>query len=146
MRSRATLLLVLILPILSCSKLVQDGAAGISGRSFVVGNDFVILTNGFRLGKVTWVAVRNWPLSSTAEARQTDSRVTLKSTEGWLIRRSDGRSLPPDPEPRLYFFDGEKLTDFRIALEEDDLTGFRPANFTSYDDVLGFFKKFEVQP
>ena len=145
-RGRAAVLLISILTIPACEAIVTDVAGETSARSFVVGDQFVILTNGSRKGDVTWAAVQNWPLSSSPEERRTDTRITLSPTQGWLIRRSDGQLVPPDREPRLYFFDRDKLTSFRMSLKENDFVDFRPATFKSYDEILGYFRRFEVHP
>jgi hypothetical protein len=96
------------------------------------------------MGDLTWVVVRNWPQTSSPEERKNDIRFKLDPSAGWLIRRSDGRLLPPDAQPRIYFFDGETNTSFPVQMKEDDLIDFRPESFRSYGDVLHYFQRFKV--
>jgi hypothetical protein len=129
----------------SCKEAGLDVTGGSSGHSFLVGGQFVVLKNGFLRGDVTWVTVRNWPESSTPEERLADTRVTVGPQGCCLIRGANGRAAPPDPDARLYFFDGDRLTTFRIRMKEDDFIDFRTDAFKSYDNVLEYFRKFEVR-
>jgi len=128
-----------------CKEATLDLTGGSSGQSFTVRDQFVVLNNGFLRGDVTWVAVRNWPVTSTSEQRRTDTRVTVGPHGCCLIRRQGGESSPPDPEARVYFFDGEVLTTFPIRMKEDDFIGFPTNSLKSYADVLDFLRRFEVK-
>ena len=128
-----------------CKEALLEATGGSSGHSFVVGEQFVILKNGFLRGEVTWVAVRNWPASSTPEQRLADTRVTVGAQGCCLIRQANGVPATPKQPPHLYFFDGDTLTTFRIQMKEDDFIGFRTDSFKSYSEVLDFFRGFEVK-
>jgi hypothetical protein len=121
--------------------------AGQAAQSFVVGDQFVIVNNGYSWNKVTWVVVRNWPRSSTADERFHDKRLTLEFgvPDDRLIRLPDGRRVSPAREPHVYFFDGDKLTSFAIGMTEDDWIGSKFNTMASYDDVLAWFRKFAVE-
>jgi len=129
----------------NCKEALLEVTGGSSGQSFMVGEQFVIVKNGFLRGEVTWVAVRSWPASSTPEQRLRDTRVTVGPRGCCLIRHANGTLAPPEQTPRLYFFDGDALTTFRIRMTEDDFIGFRTDAFKSYSQVLDFFKRFEPQ-
>ena len=122
----------------------HDVNEGNSGHSFMLGDQFVIVQNGFRLGRVTWVAVVNFRKESTSEERHNDPRVILDPHGVYLVRREDGRTFAPaGSEPRLYFFDGDKLVTFPIEMTEDELGGVE-SGATSYRDLLERFHKFEM--
>jgi hypothetical protein len=143
-RRRWSLLLLALVALQGgCKEALLEVTGGSSGHSFLVGEQFVILKNGFLRGDVTWVAVRNWPASSTPEQRLSDTRVTVGPQGCCLIRQANVGLAAP--EQRLYFFDGDTLTTFRIRMKEDDFIGFRPASFKSYSEVLEFFQRFEVK-
>jgi hypothetical protein len=121
--------------------------AGEAGQSCLVGDEFVIINNGYSWHKVTWVVVRNWPKSSSADERFNDKRLTLDFgvPHDRLIRLRDGTRISPAPQPHLYFFNGAELTTFPIRMTEDDWIGSHFNKMASYRDVLEWFRKFEVR-
>ena len=145
-RGRYLVLAAMIASHLGCKELTQELTGGSSGHSFIVDREFVILNHGFLRREVTWVAVRNWPESSTPDQRLADTRVIVGVQGCCLIRGVDGRATPPDSVPRLYFFDGDTLTTFSIRMKEDDFIGFRPERFKAYTDVLQYFRQYELKP
>ena len=117
-----------------------------TSQSFSVGDHNVLVESHSRNGRVTWVAVRNWPVSAGAVKSHEDTRITPKPQGGCcLIRRQTGELLPPDAEPRLYFFDGAQLTTFKIRVEQAGAADLSVAQVKSYKDVLAHFQRFEVR-
>src|SRR5262245_44751822 len=121
----------------------MHGGGGVGQQSVDVGDQFIVLASGYAGDKVTWVAVRDFPKSSTPDERLADKRVTVGAGGGWLIRRADGRSMPPDSRPMAYLFEGERLSVFPIDMAEDDYIGFRTGTFRTYGDFLAFFRRYE---
>lgn len=62
----------------------KDIVGGEAGQSFIVGDRFVVLSNGFRMGKVTYVVAQSWPASSTPDQRVASNRLTFTA---------DGRAI-----------------------------------------------------
>ncbi len=122
-----------------------------AGASHRIGDQFVIITYRFGRDRIRWVAVVNFPITSTAEERLKDKRVFLAPGGGYLIRQTDARRIPPAPvllppdEPRLYFFDGDQLVTFPIRMTEEQLGDLENSNLASYAELLTGFRKFEVK-
>ena len=121
----------------------DQGSAG--GQSFEIDNQFVIVWNSYESGRVTYVIVRNWPKSSSPEDRLADKRLVLAGVEKPKVRLQDGSYRPVADTPYLYFYDGDNLTSFPIAMQESDLGTLRPAALTSYQDLLRFFRAYETK-
>ncbi len=90
------MVLCLVLAIAACDEIWKD-YAGVSGHSFMVGDQFVILNNGYRRGQVTWVVVRSWPSASTSEQRRTDGRFSLGRDGEYRVRQQSGELTLPAP-------------------------------------------------
>jgi hypothetical protein len=122
----------------------DEGLVGISGQSFILDDQYVIVRNGYSLGKVTYVVVRNWPVSSSPEGRLEDDRFLTRGVNKPQIKLPDGSYKPVENVPHLYFFDGDHLTEFPIAMQEDDFIDFHPEKMTGYGNVLEFFESYEA--
>jgi hypothetical protein len=122
----------------------DEGFVGTSGQSFILGDQFVIVDNGYSFGKVTFVVVLNWPVSSSTEERLEDDRLIVRGVDQPQVRLPDGTYKPVEEVPHLYFFDGYELIEFPISMREDDFISFRPETMTDYSKVLEFFKRYEV--
>lgn len=122
----------------------DEELVGESGQSFIIDDQFVIVDNGYRFGKITYAVVRNWPVSSSVEERLEDDRLIIAGVDRPQIRTPDGNYKSVDDVPHLYFFDGYNLTDSRLSMREDDFIGFRPETMARYSDVLEFFKSYET--
>jgi len=122
--------------------------AGATARSFVVGDQFVIVNRRYAWHNVTWVVVRNWPKSSRPQDRLDDRRLVLEfgAPHDRLIRLPSGKQVSPASEPHLYFFDGDNLTSFPIRMSEDDWIAPGFDRMTSYADILKWFRTFAVHP
>ena len=44
---------------------ILKSSEGIAGTSMDIGDEFLIIDNGYRGDEITWIVVRNWPASST---------------------------------------------------------------------------------
>ena len=126
-----------------CDDVWKHYAGGVSGHSFKVADQFVILNNGYKQGDVTWVVVRNWPSSSSPDARRSDSRLQLSLEDGeYYVSAPDRERTRPD-ENTAYVFDGSRLASFKIRMKEDDFIGFRAEDLRAYPDVETFLRRFE---
>ncbi len=139
---RIAILLFAGLATAACDDVWQHFSGGVSGHSFLVGDQFVILRNGYRRGKVTWVAVRNWPATSTTEERLADRRLVLGSDGEFRVRAPDGVLRAPEPNV-AYVFDGDRVVTFAIRMQEDDFIEFRTERLKDYGDVEAFLRRFE---
>jgi hypothetical protein len=117
---------------------------GISGESFILDDQYIIVINGYDYGDVTWVVVRNWPATSTAEERSEDDRFIDRVSDEPQVRLSDGTYKSIEDTSYLYFFDGYTLTAFPISMQEDDLVIFQREDMDEYTDVMTFFAAFRV--
>ena len=115
------------------------------GQSFAIDDQFVIIWNGHEAGRVTYVVVRNWPGSASPEDRLADKRLVLAGVEKPKVRLQDGSYRPVADTPHLYFYDGDNLTSFPIAMQESDLGTLRPEALTSFQDLLRFFRTYETK-
>jgi hypothetical protein len=134
-----------LLLLAGCDDLWREYTGGVSGYSFAVAEQFVILQNGYKQGDVTWVVVRNWPLASSAEQRLSDVRLKLSLEDGeYYITQPGGAVARPVPGT-AYVFDGPRLTSFRIRMKEDDFIGFRSIAMKAYPDVEAFLRRFQSE-
>ena len=134
------LLLVFALTLASCG---PGRGFGVSGRSFVVSDQFVIVNYGYSQGDVSWIVVRNWPATSTPEHRLTDLRFVLDPDGVYVVRQATDFAEPETGT--VYFFDVERLVTFPFRMREDDLSTFRPEQFKSYSDVESYLRRFEIK-
>ncbi len=122
----------------------DEGLVGESGQSFIIDDQFVIVDNGYRFGKITYAVVRNWPVSSSVEERLEDDRLIIAGVDRPHIRTPDGNYKLVEDVPQLYFFDDYNLTKLPISMQEDDFVDFHPETMARYSDVLGFFQSYKT--
>jgi hypothetical protein len=141
-RVAAAALVLLLLA--GCDDLWREYTGGVSGHSFTVADQFVILQNGYKQGDITWVVVRNWPLSSSAEQRLSDPRLGLSLEDGEYYVTQPGGARARPALGTAYLFDGPRLTSFPIRMKEDDFIGFRSNAMKAYPDVEAFLRRFQA--
>jgi len=129
----------------SLADLNDDQLSGNSGQSFIISNQFIIIWNGYHSATITYVVIRNWPTSSTPAERLNDKRFVISGGEIPQIRLQDGSYEPVNETPHAYFFDGDNLTSFPIAMRESDFANLKPGAMASYNDLLQFFKTYETK-
>jgi len=122
----------------------EDTGPGQGGQSFTIGGQFVIVDNGYDSDRVTYVVVRNWPISSSPDDRLKDQRFVYLGVDKPKVKLPGGGYDTVEGTPCLYFFDGDDLTVFPISMREDDFMHFQPRQMTSYAEVLAFFRQYEV--
>jgi len=137
-------LLLLSLSVLGCDDLWRHYAGGVSGETFAVDGQRVLLSNGYDQGLVTWVVVVNWPQDgSTRQERLSDARFHLDESNEHVVRDATGVMTPPT-DGWAYVFDGDELTSFRIEMTGDDLMYLAPAELTRYSDIEAYLRRFEI--
>ncbi len=146
--TRPITLLILVAAMLFSSScfagdLGEESNAG--GQSFAIDDQFVIIWNGHEAGRVTYVVVRNWPGSASPEDRLADKRLVLAGAERPKVRLQDGSYRPVAATPYLYFYDGDNLTSFPISMQESDWASLRHEAMASYEDLLRFFRAYEIK-
>ena len=134
--------ILLVLPVFlfaSC-----QSKKGSSAQSLQFAGQFVIITNGYDHGDITYIVVRNWPESSTPQERRRDVRLENITDKGWIVQESLGHHLTLSDQHELFFFDGDRLTRIPIRMREEDFMGLKADNLKSYSDLLAFFRKYEA--
>lgn len=135
------LLILLGLPFVALDNLWKDQAGGEGGFSAIFGSQFVACNFYVRRDRLGYVILGNWPNDLPVAARSEDQRSFLDSRGIRLVRSSSGGLVPAVRDhTMLYFFQGDTLHSFRLALKPSELP--YPHRFVggSYEDVLAYFR------
>lgn len=124
----------------------QLGFEEIQGTAKYIGDEFVIIDDGFRGDTITWVIVRNWPAQSSPAERMRDTRCDQMASPVTVLMPNGSRA-PVSSIPHVYFFDGLQLTMFPVKMTEDDITELHGhfRGMADYREMLPLLKRYEIQ-
>ena len=110
-----------------------------------IGDEFVIIDDGFTGDAINWVSVRNWPSASSMDDRKNDTRFDCLAMPP-TFQSKDGKLQSISRVPHVYFFDGNELTAFPIRMTEYDISEMHKhfSGMSDYRQMLPLLKRFEV--
>jgi hypothetical protein len=125
---------------------ILKSSEGIAGTSMYIGDEFVIIDNGYNGDEITWIVVLNWPASSTPSERRNDDRFDSMAIPPKAIM-ADGSHQPILSTPHVYFYDGRAVTIFPVNMTEDDLAELHGhfSGMTDYRQMLSLLRRYEVR-
>jgi hypothetical protein len=125
---------------------VLKSSEGTQGTSMGIGDEFVIIDNGYRGDEITWIVVLNWPANSTPSERRNDDRFDVMAMPPRVLM-ADGSHQPIFSTPHVYFFDGRAVTIFPVKMTEDDLADLHGHfnGMTNYLQMLPLLRRYELQ-
>lgn len=119
--------------------------SGESGESFVLNDEHVIVDFGYAWDgdQLTYCVIRSWPDSTSPEQKMADTRSSLGTLGGRLVRNSTGLMEPVKKDGRVYLWIGDELRTFRVDMSEHtDTMGLWQS--TSVRDMEAFFAPFRI--
>ncbi len=115
------------------------------GTSLAVGGEFVMLEDGFRGDRITWLVVRNWPAGTQPEEIANDPRFDIRALPRRVLM-ADGKQTAVASTPHIYFFDGRKLTTFPVRMVAGDITDLHGhlRELKNYRELLPLLRRYQV--
>jgi hypothetical protein len=116
-----------------------------SGHGFQVGDQIVLCEYGYSRGgdRLHWAIIRTFPLDSTPAERQADPRVGRSFFVWPLIREPGGRMSQVGWDGNVYFFEGERLRQMRVVMNEHTNT-VPLEDSKTVEELWAYLEKFRV--
>ena len=121
-----------------------------SGQSVLFGDEFVIIRVGRKSGRVKYIVILTWPMTSTADERTSDRRMISDYDSGTeserLILLPSGVYEPVRTDGTVYLLRGSELLRMQISMKESQMPWM---DRNTFPDVMGLWhhlRRFAAPP